>query len=33
MAQESLYRELWTIQNQVDTWRIEKKDTQREGME
>ena len=32
MTQESLYRELWTIQNQVDTWKIEKKDTQREGM-
>jgi ATP-binding cassette subfamily B protein len=24
MAQDSLYRELWTIQNQVDAWRIEK---------
>ncbi|MDR0583887.1 MAG: ABC transporter ATP-binding protein, partial [Treponema sp.] len=33
MTRDSLYRELWTIQNQVDTWKIEKKDTQREGME
>jgi ATP-binding cassette subfamily B protein len=32
MAQDSLYRELWTIQNQVDAWRIEKNDTQREEM-
>jgi ATP-binding cassette subfamily B protein len=32
MAQDSLYHELWTIQNQVDTWRIEKNDTQREGI-
>jgi ATP-binding cassette subfamily B protein len=31
MAQDSLYRELWTIQNQVDAWTIEKNDTQREG--
>jgi ATP-binding cassette subfamily B protein len=34
MAQDSLYRELWTIQNQVDTWRIEKNDSQkREAVE
>jgi ATP-binding cassette subfamily B protein len=28
MAQDTLYRELWTIQNQADAWRIEKTDTQ-----
>jgi ATP-binding cassette subfamily B protein len=32
MARGSLYRELWTIQNQVDAWKIEKNDTQKEGI-
>jgi ATP-binding cassette subfamily B protein len=30
MAQDSLYRELWTIQNQVDAWKIEKNYMQKE---